>query len=209
MPSTSKVSILAVPSKCKSWNSKVEEPKSLDPSASGNMSPPTVTPAPTRRAPLIVPTPATARLPFAYAVTPVPTDNDVVTKAVSSTSNVSIWAVPSMNKSLNSNEDAPKSLAPSVEGTKSLSNLPVAVIVSEVALPRFSSPFAFNVPFVFVDEIMEDRDFLIFCEQRGLMTLKGHRSVGGFRASIYNSMPESGVDALISAMQEYEISILK
>jgi phosphoserine aminotransferase len=36
------------------------------------------------------------------------------------------------------------------------------------------------------------------------MTLKGHRSVGGFRASIYNAMPEEGVDALIRAMQEYE-----
>ena len=66
-----------------------------------------------------------------------------------------------------------------------------------------------NVPFLFVDELMEDRDFLTFCEQRGLMTLKGHRSVGGFRASIYNSMPESGVDALISAMQEYEILLSK
>ena len=45
-----------------------------------------------------------------------------------------------MNKSLNSKPDAPKSLAPSVEGTISLSNLPVAVIVSEVALPRLTSP---------------------------------------------------------------------
>ena len=45
-----------------------------------------------------------------------------------------------MNKSLNSNPDAPKSLALSVDGTISLSNLPVAVIVSEVALPRSTSP---------------------------------------------------------------------
>ncbi|MFL2983743.1 MAG: 3-phosphoserine/phosphohydroxythreonine transaminase [Candidatus Neomarinimicrobiota bacterium] len=65
-----------------------------------------------------------------------------------------------------------------------------------------------NIPFVFVDNLMEDKDFLIFCEQRGLITLKGHRSIGGFRASIYNSMSESGVDALISAMQEYEKLIL-
>ncbi|MED5219131.1 MAG: 3-phosphoserine/phosphohydroxythreonine transaminase, partial [Candidatus Neomarinimicrobiota bacterium] len=50
----------------------------------------------------------------------------------------------------------------------------------------------------------EDHDFLSFCEEQGLMTLKGHRSVGGFRASIYNAMPEAGVDALIRAMQEYE-----
>jgi phosphoserine aminotransferase len=35
--------------------------------------------------------------------------------------------------------------------------------------------------------------------------LKGHRSVGGFRASIYNAMPEEGVDALIAAMKEYKV----
>ena len=45
-----------------------------------------------------------------------------------------------MNKSFHSNVDVPRSLAPSVEGTKSLSNLPVAVIVSDVALPRLTSP---------------------------------------------------------------------
>ena len=45
-----------------------------------------------------------------------------------------------MNKSLNLSDDEPKSLASSVEGTMSLSNLPVAVIVSLVALPRFTSP---------------------------------------------------------------------
>ena len=70
----------------------------------------------------------------------------MVTKAVSSTSNTSIWAVPSMNKSLNSNEDAPKSLAPSVEGTKSLSNLPVAVIVSDVASPKSTLPLTVKLP---------------------------------------------------------------
>ena len=57
-----------------------------------------------------------------------------------------MFAVPSMNKSFHSNPEAPKSLALSVLGTKSLSNLPVAVIVSEVALPRLVSPFVFSVP---------------------------------------------------------------
>jgi len=38
----------------------------------------------------------------------------------------------------------------------------------------------------------------------GLVNLKGHRSVGGMRASIYNAMPEEGVDALISFMCEFE-----
>ena len=61
-----------------------------------------------------------------------------------------------------------------------------------------------NVPFVFCDDNIMDDEFLKFCDGRGLKTLKGHRSVGGFRASIYNAMPESGVGALIAAMQEFE-----
>jgi len=61
-----------------------------------------------------------------------------------------------------------------------------------------------NIPFVFVDSSKNDNDFLRFCAKRGLKTLKGHRSIGGFRASIYNAMPEKGVDALILTMQEFE-----
>jgi len=61
-----------------------------------------------------------------------------------------------------------------------------------------------NVAFVFNDRSMDDNEFLQFCDARGLKTLKGHRSVGGFRASIYNAMPIEGVDALIKAMQDYE-----
>ena len=60
-----------------------------------------------------------------------------------------------------------------------------------------------NVPFVFAEN-GDEKEFLYFCTKRGLMTLKGHRSVGGFRASIYNAMPEAGVDALVAAMREYE-----
>ena len=61
-----------------------------------------------------------------------------------------------------------------------------------------------NIPFVFMDRSKVDDDFLKFCDERGLKTLKGHRSVGGFRASIYNAMPVEGVDALISAMRQYD-----
>jgi phosphoserine aminotransferase len=39
-----------------------------------------------------------------------------------------------------------------------------------------------------------------------LQTLKGHRSVGGFRASIYNAMPEEGVGALIQAMKDFQLN---
>ena len=60
-----------------------------------------------------------------------------------------------------------------------------------------------NIPFVFTQQ-GDDLSFLSFCEKRGLLTLKGHRSVGGFRASIYNAMPEEGVETLIQAMKEYE-----
>ena len=48
-----------------------------------------------------------------------------------------------------------------------------------------------------------DADFLAGAKQAGLVTLKGHRSVGGMRASIYNAMPEEGVDQLISFMQDF------
>ena len=73
----------------------------------------------------------------------------------------------------------------------------------------FKSPVAsedrstMNVPFIFNNNL-RDQEFLEFCQKRGLKTLKGHRSVGGFRASIYNAMPVAGVEALIAAMQEYE-----
>ena len=60
-----------------------------------------------------------------------------------------------------------------------------------------------NIPFTLADPGM-DADFLSGATARGLLTLKGHRSVGGMRASIYNAMPEEGVDTLISYMQEFE-----
>ncbi len=59
-----------------------------------------------------------------------------------------------------------------------------------------------NVPFTLADENLNDA-FLQQAEAAGLSTLKGHRSVGGMRASIYNAMPEAGVDALIEFMQQF------
>lgn len=60
-----------------------------------------------------------------------------------------------------------------------------------------------NVPFTLAKP---DRDsaFLTEAKEAGLVTLKGHRSVGGMRASIYNAMPEEGVDELIAFMAEFE-----
>jgi len=62
-----------------------------------------------------------------------------------------------------------------------------------------------NVPFTLKDADL-DSDFLAGATERGLITLKGHRSVGGMRASIYNAMPEEGVDALVAYMQAFEKS---
>jgi len=59
-----------------------------------------------------------------------------------------------------------------------------------------------NVTFTLNDSSL-DADFLAGAKQAGLVTLKGHRSVGGMRASIYNAMPESGVDTLINFMQKF------
>ena len=60
-----------------------------------------------------------------------------------------------------------------------------------------------NVPFILANADL-DAAFLEQAAAKGLKTLKGHRSVGGMRASIYNAMPEEGVDALIAFMQEFE-----
>ncbi|MCC6206703.1 MAG: 3-phosphoserine/phosphohydroxythreonine transaminase [Gammaproteobacteria bacterium] len=59
-----------------------------------------------------------------------------------------------------------------------------------------------NVPFTLPNEPL-DTVFLKEAEAKGLSTLQGHRSVGGMRASIYNSMPEAGVDALVEFMKDF------
>jgi phosphoserine aminotransferase len=60
-----------------------------------------------------------------------------------------------------------------------------------------------NVCFVTKDPQMENA-FLALAKQKGLVGLKGHRSVGGFRASIYNALPLSSVQVLVDTMQEFE-----
>ena len=59
-----------------------------------------------------------------------------------------------------------------------------------------------NVPFFLRDESLDDA-FLAGAKERGLLALKGHKSVGGMRASIYNAMPVDGVRALVSYLQEF------
>ena len=60
-----------------------------------------------------------------------------------------------------------------------------------------------NVPFTLANPEL-DGAFLEEAKQAGLVTLKGHRSVGGMRASIYNAMPEEGVDTLVDFMADFE-----
>ena len=60
-----------------------------------------------------------------------------------------------------------------------------------------------NVPFKLKDESL-DAAFLKGAQERGMVQLKGHRAVGGMRASIYNAMPLAGVQALVGYMKEFE-----
>jgi len=62
-----------------------------------------------------------------------------------------------------------------------------------------------NVAFRLPDEKL-DEPFLKGAQARGMVQLKGHRSVGGMRASIYNAMPIEGVRALVVYMKEFEAS---
>ncbi len=62
-----------------------------------------------------------------------------------------------------------------------------------------------NVCFVMADEYKDKEEaFMAFAKERGMVGIKGHRSVGGFRASIYNSIPVESVQALVTCMQEFE-----
>ena len=66
-----------------------------------------------------------------------------------------------------------------------------------------------NVPFFRPDgyenkDVEKDAKFVNYCAERKLLTLKGHATVGGFRASIYNACPEEAVDALIKAINEWQ-----
>ena len=67
--------------------------------------------------------------------------------------------------------------------------------------PRYRSWM--NVPFTLADAELDGK-FLEGAKAAGLVALKGHRSVGGMRASIYNAMPESGIDTLIGYMADFE-----
>ena len=65
-----------------------------------------------------------------------------------------------------------------------------------------------NIPFVTGDEEL-DKKFIKRASESGFVNLKGHRSVGGMRASIYNAMPVEGVEKLVELMKQFEAEELK
>ncbi len=75
-----------------------------------------------------------------------------------------------------------------------------AFYANPVELPSRS---LMNIPFTLADADL-DKQFLMESEAAGLLNLKGHRAVGGMRASIYNAVSEAAVDALIAFMQDFE-----
>ena len=90
------------------------------------------------------------------------------------------------------NQAKAQTLYQAIDGSDFYSN-PVA--------PRYRSWM--NVPFILADESLNAR-FLEQSFEAGLLALKGHKSVGGMRASIYNSMPMAGVQALVDFMTDFE-----
>ena len=68
---------------------------------------------------------------------------------------------------------------------------------------RKSDRSRMNIPFTLADSKL-DSEFLKGAEARGMVQLKGHRAVGGMRASVYNAMPVEGVKRLVEYMKEFE-----
>ncbi|MDR1436644.1 MAG: 3-phosphoserine/phosphohydroxythreonine transaminase [Candidatus Symbiothrix sp.] len=67
-----------------------------------------------------------------------------------------------------------------------------------------------NICFVMNEEYKQlEAEFYQFATSRGMVGIKGHRSVGGFRASTYNALPKEAVEALVACMQDFEQQILK
>ena len=62
-----------------------------------------------------------------------------------------------------------------------------------------------NICFVMKEQYKDKEDaFMEFAKSKGMIGIKGHRSVGGFRASTYNALPKESVEALVACMKEFE-----
>lgn len=72
-------------------------------------------------------------------------------------------------------------------------------------VPNHEDRSIMNVTFVLKPEYAElEKDFIDFATSKGMVGIKGHRDVGGFRASLYNALPMESVDALVACMKEFE-----
>ena len=77
----------------------------------------------------------------------------------------------------------------------------------EAVVPLEEDRSLMNITFVMKDKFKDfEKEFLDFVDKRGIMGIKGHRSVGGFRASTYNALPKESVEVLVKAMQDFEKS---
>lgn len=75
-------------------------------------------------------------------------------------------------------------------------------------VPSVEDRSLMNVCFVMAEEYQDkEADFLEYATSKGMVGIKGHRSVGGFRASIYNAMPPESVEALLEVMVEFESKV--
>jgi phosphoserine aminotransferase len=77
--------------------------------------------------------------------------------------------------------------------------------VFQATVPDHDDRSIMNVCFVMKPEYAElDKQFLELATSKGIVGIKGHRSVGGFRASLYNALPIESVKVLVDAMKEFE-----
>jgi phosphoserine aminotransferase len=100
-----------------------------------------------------------------------------------------------------------------VEAMEKINIEKAAVLYNEIdrnklfasTVPNVEDRSLMNVTFVMAPEYAEfEKEFLEFATAKGMIGIKGHRSVGGFRASIYNAMPVESIQALVETMQEFE-----
>jgi len=100
-----------------------------------------------------------------------------------------------------------------VSGMKKMNEEKAAVLYNEIdSNPMFKGTVVnkedrslMNICFVMTEEYKElEKDFYEFATSKGMSGIKGHRSVGGFRASTYNALPKASVQALVNCMQEFK-----
>ena len=100
-----------------------------------------------------------------------------------------------------------------VEAMHKINNEKAGLLYNEIERNKLFKPTVskekdrsiMNVCFIMNEEYAElEKPFFEFATERGMIGIKGHRSVGGFRASLYNALPKESVEALIHTMKEFE-----